>query len=60
MQSIDGVCCLNIGMGGKAASCVCVWSGSGVFNTLRGREASSKESILNVFYPPPYRGADQK
>lgn len=64
MQSIDGVCRLYIGMGGEAAACVCmcmcVRNGSRVFNTLRGREASSRESNLNVFYLPPFRGADQK
>lgn len=65
MQSIDGVCYWNIGMkretGGWESMCVCVYvCGKRLFNTLRGREASSEESILNVFYPPLYRRADKK
>lgn len=41
--------------------CVCVSvCGVEVFNTVRGREASSKESILNVSYPPRFTEADQK
>lgn len=41
--------------------CVCVCGvEAGIFNTLRGREASSKESVLNVFYPPGFTEADQK
>lgn len=39
--------------------CVCV-CGNGVFNTVRGREASRMESILNVSYPPRFTEADQK
>lgn len=33
---------------------------AGIFNTLGGREASSKESILNVFYLLWFTEADQK
>lgn len=39
--------------------CVCV-CGNGVFNAVRGREASRTESILNVSYPPRFTEADQK
>lgn len=61
MQSIDGVCCQNIGMKRACEKmCVCVCVEMRYLIHSRVREARSEWSILGVFYLPLYRGADQK
>lgn len=46
--------------GGSILLPVHEWGKSGVFNTVWGRRASGEESILNILFPGPYKGADQR